>query len=49
MLAREGTSRWELGRDKFLERAWDWKEKYGHMITDQPVSYTHLDVYKRQM
>ncbi len=35
MLAREGTSRWELGRDKFLERAWDWKEKYGHMITDQ--------------
>ena len=35
MLAREGTSRWELGRDKFLERAWNWKEKYGHMITDQ--------------
>lgn len=35
MLASEGTSRWELGREKFLERAWQWKEKYGHIITDQ--------------
>ncbi|MBE3518856.1 MAG: valine--tRNA ligase [Firmicutes bacterium] len=35
MLAEEGTSRWELGREKFLERAWAWKEKYGHIITDQ--------------
>ncbi len=35
MLAAEGTSRWELGREKFLERAWEWKEKYGHIITDQ--------------
>lgn len=35
MLAEEGTSRWELGREKFLERAWEWKDKYGHIITDQ--------------
>ena len=35
MLAEEGTSRWELGREKFMERAWAWKEKYGHIITDQ--------------
>lgn len=35
MLAAEGTSRWELGREKFLERAWEWKDKYGHIITDQ--------------
>lgn len=35
MLAEEGTSRWRLGREKFLERAWQWKEKYGHIITDQ--------------
>ena len=35
MLAEEGTSRWELGREKFLERAWEWKAKYGHIITDQ--------------
>ncbi len=35
MLADEGTSRWELGREKFMERAWEWKEKYGHIINDQ--------------
>ncbi|HHW27276.1 MAG TPA: valine--tRNA ligase [Firmicutes bacterium] len=35
MLAEEGTSRWELGREKFLERAWEWRDKYGHIITDQ--------------
>ncbi len=35
MLTEEGTSRWELGREKFLERAWEWKRKYGHIITEQ--------------
>jgi valyl-tRNA synthetase len=35
MLTHEGTSRWELGRDKFMGRAWAWKEKYGHIINDQ--------------
>lgn len=35
MLESEGTSRLELGREKFLERAWDWKRKYGNIITDQ--------------
>ncbi len=35
MLASEGTSRWELGREEFLERAWEWKDKYGHIISDQ--------------
>ncbi len=35
MLASEGTSRWELGREKFMERAWEWKDRYGHMITDR--------------
>ncbi len=35
ILAEEGTSRWELGRKKFLQRAWEWKDKYGHIITDQ--------------
>ncbi len=34
-LRREGTSRQELGREKFLERVWAWKEKYGGMITQQ--------------
>jgi valyl-tRNA synthetase len=35
MLESEGTSRWELGREEFLRRAWEWKDRYGHIITDQ--------------
>ena len=34
-LAKEGTSRHELGREKFLERMWQWKEKYGGAILEQ--------------
>ena len=35
MLRNEGTSREEIGREKFLERTWNWKEKYGGIITQQ--------------
>lgn len=35
LLASEGTSRRELGRAKFLERVWSWKEKYGGEIIEQ--------------
>lgn len=34
-LAKEGTNRHELGREKFLERVWDWKKEYGGRITQQ--------------
>ena len=34
-LRDEGTSREELGREKFLERTWAWKEEYGGIITEQ--------------
>jgi len=34
-LAKEGTNRVELGREKFLERVWDWKSQYGGRITQQ--------------
>ncbi len=34
-LRKEGLSRYDLGRDKFLERVWDWKNKYGDRIVDQ--------------
>jgi valyl-tRNA synthetase len=34
-LAKEGTSKHELGREKFLERVWAWKEEYGGTITRQ--------------
>ena len=31
----EGLTRYDLGRDKFLERVWDWKNKYGNRIVEQ--------------
>ncbi len=31
----EGLTRYDLGREKFLERVWEWKEKYGGRIIDQ--------------
>jgi len=34
-LSKEGTSRHQLGRDKFLERVWEWKNQYGGRITHQ--------------
>ena len=35
LLRSEGTNKYELGRERFLERAWEWKEKYGNTITTQ--------------
>jgi valyl-tRNA synthetase len=34
-LKKEGLSREELGREKFLERVWEWKKQYGGLITSQ--------------
>ncbi len=34
-LQDEGTNRFALGREKFLERAWQWKEESGGMIVNQ--------------
>ena len=31
----EGLTRYDLGRDKFLERVWAWKNKYGSRIIEQ--------------
>lgn len=31
----EGITRYDLGREKFLERVWDWKEKFGSRIINQ--------------
>ncbi len=35
LLAEEGLTRFDLGREKFLERVWDWKERYGNRIIEQ--------------
>ncbi len=34
-LEKEGLSRHDLGRERFVARVWEWKEKYGSEIIDQ--------------
>ncbi|MBR6950205.1 MAG: valine--tRNA ligase [Oscillospiraceae bacterium] len=34
-LRKEGLTRYDLGREKFLEKVWDWKQKYGDRIVMQ--------------
>ncbi|NQT35163.1 valine--tRNA ligase [bacterium] len=34
-LAEEGTTRQEMGREKFVKRVWEWKEQYGNRIFEQ--------------
>lgn len=34
-IAAEGLTRHDLGREKFLERVWNWKERYGARIISQ--------------
>jgi valyl-tRNA synthetase len=34
-LKAEGKTRYDLGREKFLEKAWQWREKSGSTIVDQ--------------
>ncbi len=34
-LAAEGMTRYDLGREKFIERVWQWKEQYGNTIINQ--------------
>ncbi|GAB4580803.1 MAG: valine--tRNA ligase [Anaerolineales bacterium] len=35
LLRTEEVTREEIGREKFLERTWEWKHKYGNLITNQ--------------
>ncbi|MCJ7432363.1 MAG: valine--tRNA ligase, partial [Anaerolineales bacterium] len=35
ILKNEEVTREEIGRDEFLKRTWEWKHKYGGMITNQ--------------
>ena len=32
---KEGLTRYDLGREKFLQRVWKWKEEYGNRIVEQ--------------
>ena len=46
-LRHQGISRYDLGREGFLEKAWEWKEEYAHTIHEQwakiglSVDYNH--------
>ncbi|QJW45897.1 valine--tRNA ligase [bacterium BFN5] len=35
MLAQDGISRYDLGRDEFIKKVWEWKHQYGSRITTQ--------------
>lgn len=34
-LQKEGKSRWDLGREKFIEKVWEWRKQYGDIIINQ--------------
>ena len=34
-LRKDGTSRFDLGREKFIEKVWEWKKEYGDKIDNQ--------------
>ena len=40
-LKEEGIDKHDLGREKFLERAWDWKREYGGRIISSSKSSAH--------
>ena len=35
LCVKEGLTRYDLGREKFLDRVWEWKNKYGNRIVEQ--------------
>ena len=35
MLKQEGVSRYDLGREKFVDKVWEWKDKYAEIIRQQ--------------
>lgn len=34
-LKKEGKTRFDLGREEFIKRVWQWRQKYGNIILDQ--------------
>ena len=47
-LKEEGLTKEELGREKFLEHAWQWKEQYGGRIVEQLKSLGSSCDWKRE-
>jgi valyl-tRNA synthetase len=34
-LREQGVSRYDLGREKFVEKVWEWKDEYANIIKSQ--------------
>ena len=47
-LKKEGIRRQDLGREKFLERVWDWKRQYGGTIVHQQRMLGNSTDWKRE-
>ena len=47
-LKSEGISRYDIGREKFLERAWEWKEEYAATIRKQWAKLGNSLDYSRE-
>ena len=47
-LKGEGISRYDIGREKFLERAWEWKEEYASTIRKQWAKLGNSLDYSRE-
>ena len=47
-LKSEGVSRYDIGREKFLERAWEWKEEYASTIRKQWAKLGNSLDYSRE-
>ncbi|MDD6467093.1 MAG: valine--tRNA ligase, partial [Erysipelotrichaceae bacterium] len=47
-LKSEGISRYDIGREKFLERAWEWKEEYAGHIRQQWAKLGNSVDYSRE-
>ena len=47
-LKQQGVSRYDLGREKFLEKAWDWKHEYSDFIRSQWAKLGNSTDYRKE-
>ena len=41
-LREQGVSRYDLGREKFIDQVWEWKEEYAGHIREQWAKWVYL-------
>ena len=47
-LKEQGISRYDIGREKFLEKAWEWKEEYSNFIRNQWAKLGNSTDYRKE-